>query len=596
MTTRAHMLWTFAITSIALLMVSLDNLIVTMALPVIKTELNATLDGLEWTVNAYTLTFAVLLLTGAALGDRFGRRRFFLIGLSIFTVGSALAALSPDITTLILARALQGLGGAIVVPLTLTILSAAVPAERRGLALGAWGAIAGLAIALGPVVGGAIVEGLNWHSIFWVNVPIGVALLPVAALRLRETRGASDRLDLGGLVLVSGGLLGVVYGIIRGNPEGWTSLTVVGSIGVGMALLVGFVLWERRFPAPMLPLRFFRNRAFTLANVASLLMYFGMFGSIFLLSQFLQTVQGYSPLQAGLRVLPWTLAPMFVAPIAGALSDRIGGGLLMGTGLLLQGLGLAWLGIVSTPTVPYDQLVIPFIVSGIGMGLFFAPVANVVLSSVSPHEEGQASGANNAIREVGGVFGVAVLASVFSHFGGYQTGQAYLDGLRPAVLVGAAFVAVGSAAAFAIPRVRRALASNSAPLDAARPGARTPVYVTAEDQHRQVVGDQSPPSARRSPGISPGLLPATRRASGVSSPGEPVSPARRFAAGADHPRRIPRHQQVSPLGRQPATAGLHRGRAARRDLRRSALRGGPWRSTSAVAGSRHAPAARLRRR
>ena len=484
MSSRRHTLWTFAITSVALLMVSLDNLVVTMALPVIKTDLKASLDGLEWTVNAYTLTFAVLLLTGAALGDRFGRRRFFLIGLSIFTAGSALAALSPDITVLIMARAMQGLGGAIVVPLTLTILSAAVPAERRGLALGAWGAIAGLAIALGPVVGGAIVEGLNWHSIFWINVPIGIALLPVAWLRLRETRGASERLDLGGLVLVSAGLLGVVYGIVRGNPEGWTSLTVVGSIGAGVVLLAAFVAWEARSSAPMLPLRFFRNRAFTLANLSSLLMYFGMFGSIFLLSQFLQSVQGYSPLQAGLRVLPWTLAPMFVAPIAGALSDRIGGGLLMGTGLALQAIGLAWLGLISTPDVPYVQLVVPFIISGIGMGMFFAPVANVVLSSVMPHEEGQASGANNAIREVGGVFGVAVLASVFSHYGGYASGQAYVDGLRPAVLIGAAFVAVGAVAALAIPRMRRAGATYSLdaePLEGAPAGSQVPVYASNED-------------------------------------------------------------------------------------------------------------------
>jgi MFS family permease len=234
----------------------------------------------------------------------------------------------------------------------------------------------------------------------------------------------------------------------------------------------------------MLPLRFFRNRAFTLANVSSLAMYFGMFGSIFLLSQFLQTVQGYSPLQAGLRVLPWTLAPMFVAPIAGALSDRIGGGLLMGTGLILQAIGLAWLGFVATPDVPYVQLVVPFIVSGIGMGMFFAPVANVVLSSVMPHEEGQASGANNAIREVGGVFGVAVLASVFSHFGGYASGQAYVDGLRPAVLIGAVFVAVGAAAALAIPRMRRAGATYSLDaetIEANQAGVPSPVYASSED-------------------------------------------------------------------------------------------------------------------
>ncbi|HYI23267.1 MAG TPA: DHA2 family efflux MFS transporter permease subunit [Candidatus Limnocylindrales bacterium] len=456
MSDRARMLWTFAITAVALLMVTLDNLVVVTALPVIRTELNASLEDLEWTVNAYTLTFATLLLTGAALGDRWGRRRMFVVGLVIFTAASAAAAMSNSIETLIAARAVQGAGAAMVVPLTLTLLSAAVPADRRGLALGAWGAIGGLAVALGPVVGGAIAEGLNWHWIFWINVPIGLALLPMAWLRLTESRGESDKLDLPGLALVSVGLLALVWGVIRGNPDGWTSVGVVASIGLGIALLVAFFVWETRAPAPMLPPRFFRSRAFSMANLASLLMYFGMFGSVFLLTQFLQIAQGYSPFQAGLRVLPWTLAPIFVAPIAGAMSDRIGGRWLMGTGLALQAAGLAWLGLVATPEVPYSQLIIPFVISGIGMGLFFAPVANVVLSAVRPSEEGQASGANNAIREVGGVFGVAVLASVFSATGSYVSPQAFVDGLQPAVLVGALVVAVGSVAAFAIPRHVRA--------------------------------------------------------------------------------------------------------------------------------------------
>ncbi|MET0773708.1 MAG: MFS transporter [Candidatus Limnocylindrales bacterium] len=454
-TTRSRALWTFVVTSIALLMVVLDNLVVTTALPVIKEDLGASVEQLEWIVNAYTLTFAVLLLTGAALGDRFGRRRMFVIGLAIFTGASALAAMSTSIETLIMARALQGEGGAIVVPLTLTLLSAAVPAERRGVALGAWGAVGGLAVALGPIVGGAIVEGISWHWIFWLNVPIGLVLLPFAFLRLRESRGPSDKLDLPGLVLVSLGLLGVVWGVVEGNAQGWTSPPIVASIGLGILLLIGFAFWEGRAPAPMLPLRFFKSRAFSMANLSSLLMYFGMFGSVFLLSQFLQTVQGYSPFQAGLRVLPWTIAPIFVAPIAGAMSDRVGGGLLMGIGLSMQAIGLAWLGLVVTPTVPYETLIIPFILSGVGMGLFFAPVANVVLSAVRPEEEGQASGANNAIREVGGVFGVAILAAIFLARGDYFPPEAFVAGLQPATLVGAAFVAVGAVAAFAIPKLRR---------------------------------------------------------------------------------------------------------------------------------------------
>src|SRR6476620_9985340 len=317
--------WTFAITSAALFMVTLDNLVVTTALPVIREDLHAGLSGLEWTVNAYTLTFAVLLLTGAALGDRFGRRLMFTIGLSIFTLASAGAALAPSITALNVARAVQGVGGAIVLPLTLTILSAAVPKERRGLALGAWGGISGLAVAIGPLVGGAIVEGLSWQWIFWLNVPIGLVLAPLAFFRLRESHGPADRLDLPGLGLASAGLLGIVWGLVRGNPVGWSSPEIVGSLVVGAIVLALFVLWELRAPAPMLPMRFFRNRTFALTNVSSLFMFFGMFGSIFLLIQFFQTVQGYSPLQAGLRILPWTALPMLVAPIAGALSDQLGG-------------------------------------------------------------------------------------------------------------------------------------------------------------------------------------------------------------------------------------------------------------------------------
>jgi EmrB/QacA subfamily drug resistance transporter len=443
------------ITSVALFMTTLDNLVVTTALPVIRHDLHAGLSGLEWTVNAYTLTFAVLLITGAALGDRFGRRRLFVIGLGIFTLGSAAAALAPSIEVLIAARAVQGLGGAIVTPLTLTILSAAVPAERRGLVLGAWGGISGLAVAIGPLVGGAVVEGISWQWIFWLNVPIGLALIPLAALRLRESRGPNDSLDLPGLGLASAGLFGIVWGLVRGNQLGWASTEIVATLTGGAALLALFVLWELRAPAPMLPMRFFRNRTFAAANAASLLMFFGMFGSIFLLAQFFQTVQGYSPLSAGLRILPWTMMPIFVAPIAGALSDRIGGRPLMATGLALQAAGLAWLATVGSATAPYSVFVAPFIISGIGMALYFAPVANVVLSSVRPEEEGQASGANNAIRELGGVFGVAVLASVFSHYGGYGSGQSFVDGLNPAIYAGAGVVALGAAAALAIKRTRR---------------------------------------------------------------------------------------------------------------------------------------------
>jgi len=460
--TKTRTLWTFAITSLALFMVTLDNLVVTTALPVIRKDLHATLQGLEWTVNAYTLTFAVLLLTGAALGDRFGRRLLFTFGLGLFTAASAAAALAPSIGALDAARAIQGVGGAIVTPLTLTLLSAAVSAKRRGLALGAWGGIGGLAVAIGPLVGGAVVSGLSWQWIFWLNVPLGLVLIPLAWRNLTESHGPSRRLDLPGLGLASAGLFGIVWGLVRGNPVGWGSTEVVASLVAGAVVVALFVLWELQTATPMLPMRFFRNRTFALTNVSSLFMFFGMFGSIFLLAQFFQTVQGYSPLQAGLRILPWTAMPIFVAPIAGALSDRIGGHRLMGVGLALQAIGLGWIAAISSPTMPYSAIVAPFFISGIGMALFFAPVANVVLGAVRPEEEGQASGANNAIRELGGVFGVAVLASVFSHYGGYQSGASFVDGLTPAVWIGAALVGVGALAALAIPSRRREHASELA--------------------------------------------------------------------------------------------------------------------------------------
>ena len=455
MNTRSTTIWTFAITSVALFMTTLDNLVVTSALPVIRRELHASLGGLEWTVNAYTLVFAVLLITGAALGDRFGRRKIFVAGLGIFTLASAAAALAPSIEVLIAARAVQGLGGAIVLPLTLTILSAAVPAERRGLALGAWGGISGLAVALGPLVGGAVVEGISWQWIFWLNVPIGLALIPLAALRLKESYGLNTSLDIPGVILASAGLFGIVWGLVRGNQVGWSSPEIVLALSAGALVLGSFLFWEARAKSPMLPMRFFRNRTFSAANAASLLMFFGMFGSIFLLDTVLPDGAGLlAAARPGCGSCPWTAMPIIVAPIAGALSDRIGGRPLMVVGLALQAAGLAWIAFVSTPTVAYSELVVPFVLSGIGMAMYFAPVANVVLSSVRPEEEGQASGANNAVRELGGVFGVAVLASVFSHYGGYGTGTTFVDGLTPAIYVGAAIVAVGSLAALFISRRR----------------------------------------------------------------------------------------------------------------------------------------------
>ncbi len=447
--------WTLGLVSAVLFMVTLDNLVVTTALPRIRIDLGASLSGLEWIVNSYTLSFAVLLMTGAALGDRFGRRRMLVIGLGIFTAASAAAALAPSTGALIAARAVQGIGGALTLPLTLTLLSEAFPAGRRGIALGIWSGISGLGVALGPVIGGAVVSGISWHWIFWINVPVGLIVLPLAARRLTESHGPNGALDLPGVALASGGLFGIVFALVRANALGWTSLPVLATGGLGIALLIAFVVWEQRTATPMLPMTFFRSRAFSATNIVSLAMYFGMFGAIFLLAQFFQTAQGMSPIEAGIRTLPWTAMPIFVAPLAGLLSDRVGSRPLMAAGLTLQATALAWLATELSPTLSYGRMIVPFILAGAGMALVFAPSANAVLGSVRDDQAGQASGATNAIREVGGVLGIAVLSSVFTSSGGYATANAFVGGLTPAVTVAAAMLGVGALAALAVPGIRR---------------------------------------------------------------------------------------------------------------------------------------------
>jgi EmrB/QacA subfamily drug resistance transporter len=453
---------TLAIVSLALFMVVLDNLIVTVALPAIRADLGASLQSLEWTINAYTLAFAVTLIPGAALGDRFGRKRLFLTGLALFTLSSAAAALAPDTTALVAARALQGVGGAIVAPLTLTLLADAFPAQKRGAALGIWSGISGTGIALGPLVGGAVVEGISWHWIFWINVPIGLALLPVAAILLRESHGPSNRIDLPGVTLAAGGLFALVFGLVRGQGEGWTNPIILAALTGGVALLAAFVAWERRAANPMVPMQLFRNRTFSITNGVSFFMYFGTFGSIFLLTQVLQNIMGYSPFQAGLRMLFWTGASMIVAPIAGILSERYGARNFMAAGLALQASALAWFAATTSATVTFGQILPAFVMAGTGMALVFAPSASALLSVVTPALAGKASGTNNAIREVGGVFGVAVLSTIFSQSGSLSSTKAFVDGVVPSLWVGASVVAIGAVVALLIPRGKAAPAIDPA--------------------------------------------------------------------------------------------------------------------------------------
>jgi EmrB/QacA subfamily drug resistance transporter len=439
--------WTVILTSLGVFMTALDTLVVSTSLPALRADLHASLQSLEWTVNAYNLAFACLLLTGAALGDRFGRRRTLVVGVALFTAASAAAALAPTAGALVAARAIQGAGAAIVMPLTLTLISEAFPAEKRGTAIGLWGGITGLGVAIGPVVGGAVVDSISWHWIFWLNVPVGLALIPFAATKLTESFGPRPHLDIVGLVLAGAGALGLTWGLVRGNAAGWGSAEVLGAMVAGAALIAAFLQWERRTATPMLTLGHFRRPAFASANAVSFFMYAGLFGALFLMAQFFQTCLGYSPLQAGIRLLAWSMPPMFIAPIAGALADRYGNRPFMALGLALQAGGLAWVALIADPGVGYAQLGVALTIAGVGTSFCFPTVANAVMGSVPLADAGIASGTNAAIRELGGVMGVAVLASVFAGNGGYATADTFVDGFTTAIWVAVAFSAVGVVAA-----------------------------------------------------------------------------------------------------------------------------------------------------
>jgi EmrB/QacA subfamily drug resistance transporter len=444
---QPHKGWTVVLASLGVFMTALDTLVVTTSLPVLRVDLHSSLSGLEWTVNAYNLAFACLLLTGAALGDRFGRRRMFTVGIGLFTMASAAAAVSPGVGTLVAARAVQGAGAAIVFPLTLTLISEAFPMEKRGAAIGLWGGITGLAVAAGPVVGGAVVSGISWHWIFWLNVPVGVALVPLGRARLTESFGPRPQLDVRGLVLAGAGAFGITWGLVRTSAVGWTSAEVVTAMLAGVAVVGAFVAWERRASDPMVPLAFFRRRAFASTNGVSFFMYAGLFGALFLMAQFFQNYLGYSPLQAGIRLLAWAAPPVVFAPLAGVLADRYGNRPFMVLGMIFQAAGLAWVAEIAGPGVSYGELSVALIIAGIGTSCCFPTVANAVMGSVPLSEAGVASGTNSMLRELGGVFGVAVLASVFAGHGVYVSKAAFVDGFTRALWVAVGFSAVGALAA-----------------------------------------------------------------------------------------------------------------------------------------------------
>jgi EmrB/QacA subfamily drug resistance transporter len=439
--------WTIVLAGLGLFMTALDNMVVTTALPVLRVSLHAGLSGLEWTVNAYLLAWASLLLTGAALGDRFGRRHMFAIGIALFTAASAAAALSPSVGALIVARVAQGAGAAIANPLTLTLVSEAFPVEKRGAAIGMWGAVAGMSVAFGPVIGGAIVNGIDWHWIFWVNVPVGVAVVALAPRFLRESFGPRPRIDVVGVALAAAGSLGITWALVRANIVGWGSGEVLATLIGGGGLLCAFLAWERRASSPMVPLELFRRPGFATANAVSFFMYAGLFGALFFMAQFLQFGQGHSPLVAGLMLLPWTAAAAVVTPVAGTLADRYGNRPFMTVGLAVQAIGLGWIAAAATSGMSYLQVGLALGIAGVGVGMVFPTVANAVLASVPLAEAGVASGTNSTMREVGGVLGVAVLAAVFARRGVYGSHQLFVDGFRAALWVAVGLSALGVLAA-----------------------------------------------------------------------------------------------------------------------------------------------------
>jgi EmrB/QacA subfamily drug resistance transporter len=473
-----HLGWVLGLTSTAYFMVVLDSVVVITALPRMQRDLHVGLASLQWTLTAYNIAFAAGIVTAAALGDRFGRRRIFNIGLALFTVASAVCALAPNAPELIAARTVQGLGGAIVLPLSLTILTTAFPAQRRGMIVGVYGGLAGLAVAMGPIVGGAVTQGIDWHWIFWINVPIGALALPLAIRLLPNSHGAPERIDLLGVTLLTGGVVALVWALVRANQSGWASAEIVGCLAAGAALLVAFVAWEQHASEPMVPLRLFRSRAFAFGNVTTFLMSGAIFAAGFLVTQEFQLARGYSPVSAGVRLLPFFATPMVISPIAGAVSDRIGRRPVMATGLFLQSAGFVWVAVRGSLSASWIELDIALLIAGVGVSMALPTVPTAVLNAVAPPELGKASGINYMMQRFGAVFAIAVASATFAAYGHLGTPVSTTDGFRPALAAcaGFALLAALSALAIAPPRTQHAPALDpiEAPLVPRRTSSGSP--------------------------------------------------------------------------------------------------------------------------
>jgi EmrB/QacA subfamily drug resistance transporter len=460
--------WTLSLTAVAGLLVGLDALVVSTALSTIRLDLGASLEQLEWIVNAYVLCFAVLMMTAAALGDRFGRRRLFAVGLGVFAAASAACAVAPDAGSLIAARALQGAGAALIMPLALALLSDAFPPPARPRAIGIFTGVLGVSVPLGPLLGGAVVEGVSWPWIFWLNLPIAPILAALALSRIRESFGPPAALDIPGLGLVTGAAFAIVWGLVRGNAAGWSSLEALTALTAGATLTLAFVGWELRAAAPMLPMRLFRSARFSAGNAAMFLLWGSALGSLFFMAQFLQTALGHGPLTAGLGLMPWGATTAFIPPFAGVLAGRVGERPLIVAGLSLNAAAMAWIAVIAAPGLPYWQLVPPLVVSGTGIAMASPAALSSVMSSVSPQLIGKASGTFSMLRQLGGAFGVAVLVAVFAAAGGYASPEEFSDGFAAATGACAGLSLAGALAGFALPARRGTAAGAATPAGVAR--------------------------------------------------------------------------------------------------------------------------------
>jgi EmrB/QacA subfamily drug resistance transporter len=454
MTVTTRQRWVLALTSVAGLMIVLDGLIVTTALHSIQLDLHASISELEWTINAYTLSFAVLLMACSALGDRYGRRRMLAGGLTLFTTASAGCALAPSLGWLIVARAVQGAGAAAVMPAALALLAAAFGPEQRSRALGLFAAVTGMAAVGGPLVGGAIVQSLSWQWIFWLNLPIGAGLVPLVHARLGESDRVARKLDYAGVGLVSVAALALMWGLIRGDESGWASAEVVVAFVASAASLLGFIGWELRTRTPLIPMTLFASRAFSAGNASAFLLFASMFSGAFFFAQFLQVVLRQGPLGAGLRLAPWTVTLCLVAPVAGKQINRFGERPLVAAGLLMQAAGYGWIALAAAPDLAYPVMIAPFMLAGIGTSLAIPAVQSAVLRAVPMTAVGAAAGTFNTLRQLGGAFGIALPAAVFAAVGGFGSAAAFTDGFAAAIGTASVLALAGAVAGLLIPAGR----------------------------------------------------------------------------------------------------------------------------------------------